>query len=222
MRIVYALLALAGPAPLLAQSMSGPASAIDGDTLVMAGERIRLHGIDAPESMQTCQRGGAAWTCGREAGGLLAGLVAGRIVSCTARHRDAYRRIVATCHVGERDLAGVMVREGLAVALPRFSFAYVETEAKAKAFKMALWSSSFEIPADYRAANTQLFKAPVVTTAARSSRAAKRVQAPVAFRNCAAARAAGAAPLYRGQPGYGAHMDGDGDGVACERYRGRG
>lgn len=42
-----------------------------------------------------------------------------------------------------------------------------------------------------------------------------------AFRNCAAARAAGAAPLYRGQPGYGAHMDGDGDGIACEPYRGR-
>lgn len=42
-----------------------------------------------------------------------------------------------------------------------------------------------------------------------------------AFPNCAAARAAGAAPLYRGRPGYGAHMDGDGDGVACEPYRAR-
>lgn len=42
-----------------------------------------------------------------------------------------------------------------------------------------------------------------------------------AFRNCAEARAAGAAPLRRGQPGYGAHMDGDGDGVACEPYRRR-
>lgn len=39
-----------------------------------------------------------------------------------------------------------------------------------------------------------------------------------AFRNCAEARAAGATPLYRGQPGYGAHMEGDGDGVACEPY----
>ncbi|MBV2150199.1 excalibur calcium-binding domain-containing protein [Sphingobium sp. AS12] len=50
-------------------------------------------------------------------------------------------------------------------------------------------------------------------------------QAPMAatvstwsYRNCAAARAAGAAPIYRGQPGYGAHMDGDGDGIACEPY----
>lgn len=36
------------------------------------------------------------------------------------------------------------------------------------------------------------------------------------FENCAAAREAGAAPLHKGEPGYGAHMDGDGDGVACE------
>lgn len=41
------------------------------------------------------------------------------------------------------------------------------------------------------------------------------------YRNCADARAAGAAPIHRGQPGYGPHMDGDGDGIACEPYRGR-
>lgn len=41
------------------------------------------------------------------------------------------------------------------------------------------------------------------------------------YGNCREARAAGAAPLRRGQPGYGPHMDGDGDGVACEPYYGR-
>ncbi|MBZ9647120.1 excalibur calcium-binding domain-containing protein [Sphingobium sp. 3R8] len=39
------------------------------------------------------------------------------------------------------------------------------------------------------------------------------------YRGCNEARAAGAAPLYRGQPGYGAHMDGDNDGIACEPIR---
>jgi len=37
------------------------------------------------------------------------------------------------------------------------------------------------------------------------------------FANCTAARAAGAAPVRRGQPGYGPHLDRDGDGVGCER-----
>ncbi|MFF0595262.1 excalibur calcium-binding domain-containing protein [Streptomyces antibioticus] len=43
----------------------------------------------------------------------------------------------------------------------------------------------------------------------------------VYYKNCDAARAAGAAPLYEGEPGYGPHLDRDGDGVACEPYLGR-
>lgn len=49
-------------------------------------------------------------------------------------------------------------------------------------------------------------------------------QAPApgrAFANCAEARAAGAAPVHRGDPGYGPHLDRDNDGVGCEPYRGR-
>lgn len=42
-----------------------------------------------------------------------------------------------------------------------------------------------------------------------------------AFRNCAEARAAGAAPVYRGDPGYGSHLDRDNDGIGCEPWRGR-
>jgi Excalibur calcium-binding domain len=41
------------------------------------------------------------------------------------------------------------------------------------------------------------------------------------FSGCNQVRAAGLAPLYRGQPGYRAGMDGDNDGIACEPYRGR-
>jgi hypothetical protein len=40
--------------------------------------------------------------------------------------------------------------------------------------------------------------------------------ASAAFANCSEARAAGAAPVRRGDPGYGAHLDRDGDGVGCE------
>ena len=37
-----------------------------------------------------------------------------------------------------------------------------------------------------------------------------------AYANCTTARAAGAAPVYRGDPGYGSHLDRDNDGVGCE------
>lgn len=38
------------------------------------------------------------------------------------------------------------------------------------------------------------------------------------FANCAEARAAGAAPVRRGEPGYGPHLDRDNDGIGCEPY----
>lgn len=41
----------------------------------------------------------------------------------------------------------------------------------------------------------------------------------VYYRNCAAARAAGAAPIQAGEPGYRDELDADSDGVACEPYR---
>ncbi len=41
------------------------------------------------------------------------------------------------------------------------------------------------------------------------------------YRNCNEARAVGAAPIYRGRPGYRSEMDGDDDGIACEPYRGQ-
>ena len=53
------------------------------------------------------------------------------------------------------------------------------------------------------------------------SQLAPQQRATRAFRNCAEARAAGAAPVRRGDPGYGAHLDRDNDGVGCEPYRGR-
>lgn len=52
-------------------------------------------------------------------------------------------------------------------------------------------------------------------------RAGRAAAAGGAFANCTEARAAGAAPVRRGDPGYGPHLDRDNDGVGCEPYRGR-
>jgi len=58
---------------------------------------------------------------------------------------------------------------------------------------------------------THLSASPVARAAAARSN--------VYFSGCRAARAAGAAPMYRGDPGYRPEMDGDNDGIACEPYR---
>ncbi|WP_308368769.1 excalibur calcium-binding domain-containing protein [Streptomyces sp. ISL-36] len=61
---------------------------------------------------------------------------------------------------------------------------------------------------------------PTPTPTPVPTRTKKATPAPVYYRNCDAARAAGAAPVHRGDPGYGSHLDRDGDGVGCEPYSG--
>ena len=78
LRQVIAVLLAAWTFPTLAQSISGPAQAIDGDTLSLTGMHVRLFGIDAVELDQTCEREGRSWACGRDAQDRLAQLVAGQ------------------------------------------------------------------------------------------------------------------------------------------------
>jgi hypothetical protein len=65
---------------------------------------------------------------------------------------------------------------------------------------------------------------PTVQNGVMALRNMDRDHAPPAgayYPNCDAARAAGVAPIYADEPGYRDTMDGDGDGIACEPYRGR-
>ncbi|SBV31861.1 Excalibur [uncultured Sphingopyxis sp.] len=218
--ILAALMLGATPTTALAQEISGPARATDGDTLNMTGIVIRLHGIDAPELNQSCSLEGTGWACGRDAAARLATLVAGQSVRCEQRDTDDYGRIVATCRIGQIDLSAAMVDAGLAVALPHFSASYVANEARARERRVGIWGGTFQLPADYRAAHPSRPRRTPALPSARPLPSGPRPSA-VYFGNCREARAAGAAPLYRGQPGYRPEMDGDGDGIACEPYRGR-
>ena len=112
--LTAALLLFAFPA--FAQDITGPARVIDGDTLDVAGQRIRLHGIDAPESRQTCQIKGVPWACGVAAWGELVQLVAGRDVTCETRDIDRYGRAGAVCAADGDDINAAMVAQGWALA----------------------------------------------------------------------------------------------------------
>ncbi len=96
---------------------------VDGDTLHIGPVTIRLHGIDAPEAGQHCPLAkGGQWSCGDDATRRLAALASKGDLSCTARDRDAYGRIVAVCSSsGGEDLSATLAREGLAWAYVRYS-----------------------------------------------------------------------------------------------------
>lgn len=126
--------------------MAGRAQAMDGDSLVVNGTRIRLQGIDAPEYNQTCRRDGVEYRCGREAAQALRRLLGRGEVACKGFEHDRYDRLLGTCTVGEINLAAQMVRDGHAVAFGD----YVIEEAKARNEKKGLWAGEFTTPRDWR------------------------------------------------------------------------
>lgn len=173
MRILSLMLFLmAISAPVSAQSsMSGTAQAKDGDGLSLSGIAIRLYGIDAPELAQTCNRRGVTWACGEEAKSQLQALVEGRTVSCRRVDTDEYGRAVAVCTAGGWELNKAMAASGWATAYRQYSDDYIADELSAKTAGVGIWSSEFEMPADYRhrtaRAEVAAPRRPVVQTQSR-------------------------------------------------------
>lgn len=155
MRFAAALVLATLTSPVMALSLSGPADVIDVDTIAIRGEtvRIRLYGIDGPESQQTCSNGsGARYLCGSKAADALASILGrnGR-VNCKEQDRDRYGRIVAVCEANGRDIGGELVRQGWAVEYTQYSDGrYSGEEAEAQRAKRGLWVGTFVKPWDWR------------------------------------------------------------------------
>ena len=138
--------------PVRAEPVTGRASVIDGDTIDVQGRRIRLHGVDAPESGQRCRRafGLVEYRCGKEAAFALADRIGARNVSCEVRDVDRYKRLVAVCRDGDQDLNGWMVRQGWALAYVRFSRDYEGEEQEAREERRGVWRGAFVPPWEWR------------------------------------------------------------------------
>jgi endonuclease YncB( thermonuclease family) len=136
---------------IASEAPDGPARVLDGDTLVVGAQTIRLHGIDAPELDQTCQDdAGAGWPCGHKAKATLTRLIGAQPVTCTPRDRDRFGRLVARCSVGGADIGAQMVEAGMALAYRRYSRAYVPHETRAKAARRGLHAGQFTRPEIHR------------------------------------------------------------------------
>ena len=147
--------AVASPAPPQNEAeplhaWTGRVSVIDGDSLEMRGRNLRLHGIDAPESAQTCEREGESWRCGQQAALALADFLRDRVLSCDQLDIDFYNRPVVRCFQENQDVAAWLVSEGWAVAFRRYSTDYVDEEDAARRAKRGIWAGKFEYPEEYR------------------------------------------------------------------------
>jgi len=156
--VILLLLATLVPRTLAAEeNIAGRASVVDGDTIEIHGTRIRLWGIDAPESDQLCRGGDSElYRCGQKAASALACLFFAiqRPVICTPKDRDQYGRIVAMCKIGDPgpDIARWMVSNGHALDWPQYSSGqYAEAQHRAEEAGAGMWSGSFVEPWRYRA-----------------------------------------------------------------------
>jgi endonuclease YncB( thermonuclease family) len=143
------LLAACTPAP---PSIMGRASVIDGDTLEIHGQRIRLWGVDAPEGRQSCDAAdGSAYACGRLAANGLDQHLQDKTVACFEEDTDRYGRMVARCEIDGEDVGAWLVRQGYAVRYVRYAgVAYVGEEAAAKRDGAGVWAGTFTSPEDWR------------------------------------------------------------------------
>ncbi|WP_245334862.1 thermonuclease family protein [Bradyrhizobium mercantei] len=137
----------------LADQFVGQASVIDGDTLEVHGTRVRLWGIDAPESSQLCRgEDSLEYRCGARAANDLNSFIARRVVHCVPINLDQYGRTVATCSVGGVDLGKWLVLNGLALDWPQYSKGrYGAVQRDAERAGRGIWKGSHVEPWLYRA-----------------------------------------------------------------------
>lgn len=135
----------------LPASVSGTASVIDADTLEIAKQRIRLVGVDAPESGQKCRdTKGKFYRCGSVSANALDAWINRNPVTCAIEDTDRYGRLLGQCSVRGQNVQEWLVVNGYAVAYRQYSTAYVPAELKARAARAGIWDGEFVSPWDWR------------------------------------------------------------------------
>src|SRR5262249_45580523 len=135
----------------LAEEIRGIPRIVDGDTVQIGTAKIRLQGVDAPETDQLClDRDGKRWNCGIEARDRLIKKAGGRVWTCRTSSIDRYGRALATCEVDGSDINRWLVHDGWALSFVRYSHIYDVDERAARQAQVGLWSGAFIAPWDWR------------------------------------------------------------------------
>ncbi|WP_026793143.1 thermonuclease family protein [Pleomorphomonas oryzae] len=136
-----------------AANIIGAAIPVDGDTIDIHGTRVRLDGVDAPESRQTCwDATGRTYRCGQvSANALDKFLSASQPIKCRPTGRS-YERVVAICQRADgTEVNRWLVANGYAIDWPKYSRGrYAGDQNRARAGRLGVWAGRFEMPCAFR------------------------------------------------------------------------
>ena len=143
--------------------LEGRARAVTGDTIVVAGQVVRLSGIEAPELTQVCRNSRRRrWRCGRASRQALSKIIGSRKVVCSRLSTDSSGFKVGTCEIGEDDIAMRLLRRGHVFSTASSYGSYATEETAARTAKIGIWSGPTQSPEEFRTAawNSAKGKAP--------------------------------------------------------------
>tara|TARA_R110000868_G_scaffold28525_8_gene106932 strand:- start:20470 stop:20982 length:513 start_codon:yes stop_codon:yes gene_type:complete len=141
------------PPAAAAEAIVGKARVIGGDIIEIDRQQIRLFGIDAPATAQTCTAAGRAWSCGQNADFALSAIVERQWVYCAPKPGTLDGRVLAVCRLAGGngpDIGAAMVRQGWALAYRPQSNVYAPEEQAARRAKAGLWVGEFTLPWEWR------------------------------------------------------------------------
>jgi endonuclease YncB( thermonuclease family) len=153
---ILAGLLLSTPAMAAPPDITGVPRILDGDTVEIDGTKIRLLGIDAPEThpLQFClDPAGETWDCGVTARDELVEHVGASPWTCHVSGLDRYKRTLAACEVNGEDIQQWLVRSGWAMSFVRYSHKYDADEKAARDAGNGIWAGTFIAPWDWRHRN---------------------------------------------------------------------
>ena len=138
---------------------------IDGDSLEINNNKIRLFGIDAPEKKQICKKPyliisflisldlQKKYKCGLLATKQLKKLINNKTVKCISENKDRYNRYLSICYLKNKDINSWLVKNGYAIAYRRYSKKYILEEQHAKKNRLGIWQGTFQNPEKWREKN---------------------------------------------------------------------
>jgi len=145
------------------KSISGKTDVIDGDTIKIKDQSIRLVGIDAPEKKQLCKKPylslfiftfSKSYPCGETSTNSLKKFINNQIILCKIEEKkDFFKRYLGTCFKDKSNINSWLVKNGYALAFRKYSKKYLNEELYAKNNKIGLWQGTFQMPWEWRKKN---------------------------------------------------------------------